>query len=171
MEAKIYYNLLIDFFDDLKRQYINDSLVEVIYYSNKFEDAIEIKFISNNSKLYTFSLTLWTDKFNFPRVSLFIKHPNIEQYYEIIDEYNGGKDIDLKNLLLYISTILSNKFIFEFEFFNGKKIKTIYTYCILVNGQREIKSDIFVTKRFIFPWLQKKTTKQIYEFEPWHNKI
>lgn len=167
MDINTYYNPLILFFEDLKKKYINDKTINVLYNSNNFDDADEIKFQSLNPHLYTFSITFWKGDNDFPRVSLYIKHPNNEEYFEIIDEYKGGEDLDINSLLSYIKTILSNKFVFEYEFMKEKLIKTIYTYYTPSNG--EVKKNTVEYKKtlLIFPWLQKRIIKKSYEFKPW----
>ena len=171
MNLQTYYSPLINFFNDLKNEYKTNESIKVLDNPNNFQDANEIKFVSEDPKLFTFSVTFWTDDY-FPRVGLYIKHPNKEEYYEAIDLYEGGKDIDIQDLMSYIRAILSNEFVFEYKFLKGKEISVSYRYTTISKDEIKLKRDFFKKKFFILPWHQKKITTKIYTYQPWiGNKI
>ena len=167
MDIKTYYNTFITFFEDLKSKYADNTDVIVLFNSNQFVDANEIKFVSKDEKRYTFSITLWTNIIDFPRIGFYIKHPNKEEYYEALDIYNGGNDIDIENLILAIKTILSNNFVFEYEFLDGKELGVTYIYSIYNNKKVEKIEARYSKKSRIYFWKRKDIIKKRYEFQPW----
>jgi len=167
MNKNLYYQPLIKFFEDLKVKYENNQEIIITYNLNNLDDSDQIKFVSHNSQLFTFIITLWTEKNNFPRVCLHIQHPDEDKYFEIIDEYNGGKDIDIAKLIEYIKTILSNKFVFKNYYLNGKKIRSQYLYYAYINNKVKFINSDNKLKWFILPWEKTKILERKFEFDPW----
>lgn len=162
MNKDIYYKPLQEFVEEIYKQNPDSATL----YANHFADANEIKLISNDKLRITFTLTLWVDV-HFPRVTLNIKDPLSSSYYEALDEYDGGGDIDIRNLLKYLKCILSNKFIVKISQLENKVIKIEYFYYALINNKITEIRDLDKKKKIIFAWETKQIKEFIYEFEPW----
>lgn len=164
-----YYQLIIDFLDNINSSYSNNSDTEsdINKTTHMGTETIDYSFINYSKSKINFGISLWMDKYYFPRVTLSIKHPNKDEYYEALDEYNGGKDIDVQNLLLYIKAILSHPFVFEYDFLDKKEVGITYSYYIYSNKNIERIESRFSKQWLVFPWKRKNIIKKRYEFKPW----
>lgn len=164
------YKPIIKFLDELSSRYSDDSSI-VTEKINKIEEKFNYEVLDfnfkciDNSKI-SFLISLYD--FDSPKITILVKKPDLDEYYEVSDVYLKKDDeVFSEEILKDLKCLLSNEFKVIYSFLNGKRIKENYIFFAITDNKDKMINDLGYEKGIVFPWDKKNIVEKTFNFNPW----
>ena len=174
MKNDIYinYKSIIDFLDMLSSFYSDDSSVfteKINKIEEKFNyEVLDFSFKSVDNSKISFLISLSLNAFDLPRVTILVKKPDLDEYYEVFDVYlKKDNEVLSEEILKDLECLLGNEFKIIYSFLNGKRIQENYMFFARINGSNKMINDLGYKKGIVFPWNKKNIVEKTFTFSPW----